>query len=160
MNRVPPEGTPISPRSTPLTASAKKEREMAEQQTRAAAVAEKEKSATPGRKRGRKSISVISPASVKPTDDGSDPKMFKASPGDRKGDEEYVLVKTGPDTGLTGKYWADMGDISGTRRRRSGQQPEPEKEKEKVEEPKRRVPKRKQAQNEEVSIRGNQIFAG
>ncbi|TRY79414.1 hypothetical protein TCAL_02262 [Tigriopus californicus] len=78
-------------------------------------------------RRGRKSISVISPApGQKPKDEDLpkfDPDKFKPGytpPVVKKGDEEYVVVVTGvKDTGLCGKYWADMDNLPKRRTRKS-----------------------------------------
>ena len=55
---------------------------------------------------GRKSISVVSPA-VGSEDSGGE--VIK------KGDSEYIVVQTGS-TGLTGKYWSDIGSLPPRRR--------------------------------------------
>ena len=62
------------------------------------------KKKTPARGK-RKSISVVSP-SVN-TDEGE---IIK------KGDDEYMVVVTGTDTGLTGKYWSDLNNLPSRRR--------------------------------------------
>merc|ERR1719342_1561802 len=82
--------------------------------------------ATPKQERGRKSISVISPAVVKarPSDADLpkfDPEKFKPGytpPVVKKGDEEYNIIVSGvKDTGLCGKYWSDMDSLPSRRRR-------------------------------------------
>merc|ERR1711899_539946 len=62
-----------------------------------------------GRGRGRKSISVVSPAV-----DGED-----GDPGEviKKGDDEYVVVVSGQNTGLSGNYWSTDGLDRSSRRR-------------------------------------------
>ena len=97
---------------------------------------------TSGRRlqRGRKSISVISPA-VKPSDADLppfDPRSFtpgKAPPVVKAGDEEYMIIATGvKDTGLSGKYWADMAELPARRRR--SQPPTPKEDEKKQQEQK------------------------
>lgn len=77
-------------------------------------------------KRGRQSISVISPApsKEKPRDDELpkfDPQKFKPGytpPVVKKGDQEYNIIVSGvKDTGLCGKYWSDMEALPSRRRR-------------------------------------------
>lgn len=74
-----------------------------------------EKSETPKasankRRSARKSISVVSPAVGKDGED-EDGQIVK------KGDEEYHVVMTGiKDTGLTGKYWSDMSNLTPRRK--------------------------------------------
>ena len=131
-----------------------------------------------GRKlqRGRKSISVISPA-VKPSDADLppfDPNAFtpgQAPPVVKAGDAEYMIIPTGvKDTGLSGSYWAGMAELPARRRRSQPPTPkEEEKKKEQKSSPaaatkeckkkeespstpatgRKRGPKRKQAQQEE-----------
>merc|ERR1712110_462639 len=65
-----------------------------------------------GGKRGRKSISVISPASV--------------AKNAKKGDDEYIAVPIGvKDTGLSGTYWSDLQTLP-PRRRCTQNTPKPE----------------------------------
>ncbi len=109
-----PEGTPVTPRSLEK--------------------GDKEKTPSSGTKRGRQSIPVVSPAVVgrkRGAPDDSDLPEFdpdKFSPGQaapvvRKGEEEYMVVVSGVrDTGLTGKYWADMQNLPARRSRKSVQQ--------------------------------------
>ena len=91
-------------------------------------------SATPVSRRGRKTIFVISPASVpakrrkssetRPDDKALpdfDPDSY--TPGTapdivKKGQEEYMVIVSGvQDTGLCGKYWSDVSPSSSRRRR-------------------------------------------
>ncbi len=54
-----------------------------------------------------------------------DPKSFKPNqppPVVEKDGEEYMIVVSGVDTGLSGKYWADMGNLPPRRSRKSVQQ--------------------------------------
>ncbi len=105
-----PAGTPITPR----TAAALQARNSRGGEEKAAAsmtaLKKVEKSAAKASpaaasgsagKRGRQSLPVVSPATK---------------------DEEYVLVQSGPNTGLTGKYWADLENLPARRSRRSVQQ--------------------------------------
>ena len=79
---------------------------------------------TSGKKlaRGRKSISVMSP-NVRPNDADLppfDPNKFipgQAPPVVKHGDAEYMIIPSGVQTGLSGKYWADMAELPSRRRR-------------------------------------------
>jgi hypothetical protein len=87
--------------------------------------------------RGRKSISVISPASVpkrKHLDEDLpqfDPKSFKPGYMPRivkKGPHEYVVIVQGvKDTGLCGKYWSDTENLPPRRRYNPGVSAKPSK---------------------------------
>ena len=113
-----------------------------------------------GRKlqRGRKSISVVSPA-TKPSDKDLppfDPNAFtpgQAPPVVKAGDEEYMIIPSGvKDTGLSGKYWADMAELP-ARRRRSQLTPK-EAEKEQQEEQKSSPAAAKKREQEKTSPAG------
>ena len=102
-----PSGTPVSPKTMRQAASAAKAKAEREEDE---AKAKKEKPASGGGgRRGRQSLPVVSPA-AKP------PAIVK------KGDEEYMVVVSGVDTGLSGKYWADMEALPPRRSRKSVQQ--------------------------------------
>merc|ERR1711981_1092852 len=64
-----------------------------------------------GRGRGRKSISVVSPAVDGEEEDGDPGEVIK------KGDDEYVVVVSGQNTGLSGNYWSTDGLDRSARRR-------------------------------------------
>ncbi len=65
----------------------------------------------------------------------------------KKGGDEYMIVLTGvKDTGLCGKYWADIDNLPPRRRRGSNQPTTPQEEKKVSQEVRKRGAKRKQVQ--------------